>query len=224
MGVTPTPATPSSSEPLTRVHFYQEPSGGIIATAVQNLRSRSIKRRTNTIRSDEVISREAPTQVYEHVYTEPGGITTFSAVPTISTTTVTIENDVVADDVAAEKPQTLRRTQSMSTNTPPLVCKSSDAKKAEIQTEINGNAKLETESKHGDVEQMPIRPPRKKSSRSTSPCGKYDELQRDLAEMLEITGTGNIVSAIKVLANYVVKNKMLANKPTNKYINEIFKY
>ncbi|KAM7355367.1 pH-sensitive chloride channel 1 isoform 4-T7 [Cochliomyia hominivorax] len=185
MGVTPTPATPTS-EPLTRVHFYQEPSGGIIATAVQNLRSRSIKRRSNTIKSDDLLAtREIPTQMYEHVYTEPGGVTTFAAVPAITTTTVTIENDTT-DNVVVEKPK-LRRTQSMSTNTPPLICKS------EIQTDIDGDTvKPEPETQRTDVEQMPIKPPRKKSSRSTSPSSQYDVLQREIAEMMEISGTGNL--------------------------------
>ncbi|XP_065359243.1 uncharacterized protein pHCl-1 [Calliphora vicina] len=181
MGVTPTPATPTS-EPLTRVHFYQEPSGGIIATAVQNLRSRSIRRRSHVDKPVEMATRETTSQVYEHVYTEPGGVTTFAAVPSITTTTVTIESDTT-DDVA-EQPK-LRRTQSMSTNTPPLICKSA------IQTDINGETKSEPEPepKHTDVEQMPIKPPRKKSSRSTSPSAQYDVLQR---EMMEISGTGNL--------------------------------
>ncbi|XP_046807393.1 uncharacterized protein LOC111683232 isoform X6 [Lucilia cuprina] len=183
MGVTPaTPATPTS-EPMTRVHFYQEPSGGIIATAVQNLRSRSIKRKSNVVKPEEEASREVPCHVYEHVYTEPGGVTTFSAVPSITTTTVTIESDTT-DDVA-EQPK-LRRTQSMSTNTPPLICK------GEIQTDINGDNKSEPESKHTDVEQMPIKPPRKKTSRSTSPSSQYDALQREIAGMVDISGSGNL--------------------------------
>ncbi|KAI8122340.1 Glutamate-gated chloride channel [Lucilia cuprina] len=183
MGVTPaTPATPTS-EPMTRVHFYQEPSGGIIATAVQNLRSRSIKRKSNVVKPEEVATREVPSHVYEHVYTEPGGVTTFSAVPSITTTTVTIESDTT-DDVA-EQPK-LRRSQSMSTNTPPLICK------GEIQTDINGDNKSEPESKHTDVEQMPIKPPRKKTSRSTSPSSQYDALQREISGMMDISGSGNL--------------------------------
>lgn len=195
MGVTPTPATPTS-EPLTRVHFYQEPSGGIIATAVQNLRSRSIKRRSTTGRSDETVAtREAPIRVYEHVYTEPGGVTTFAAVPSITTTTVTIESDTT-DDIA-EKPK-LRRTQSMSTNTPPLIYK------GEIQTDIDGEAVVKRElpeaQLHTDVEQMPVKPPRKKSSRSTSPSAHYETLQK---EMMEISGSGNLVSAKKVYSLFL---------------------
>ncbi|TMW49425.1 hypothetical protein DOY81_005499 [Sarcophaga bullata] len=179
MGVTPTPATPTS-EPLTRVHFYQEPSGGIIATAVQSLRSRSIKRRSISTKQEETIAREEPTQVYEHVYTEPGGITTFAPIPSVTTTTVTIESDVTDNVNEMAK---LRRTQSMSTNTPPLISKS------QIQTDINGHTQPVEESKHAQVDQMPIRPPRKKSSRSTSPSARYDVLQTDIVGMTKISGT-----------------------------------
>lgn len=201
MGATPTTATPSS-EPMTRVHFYKEPSGGIITTAVQNLRARSLKRRTNVGRTEEVPAKEIPSHVYEHVYTEPGGITTFSAVPSITTTTVTIESESDTTNDAAQQPK-LRRTQSMSTNTPPLICKS------ETQTDINGDTKadLETESKQSDVEQMPVKPPRKKSSRSTSPSTQYEGLQKEMAGMIEISSTGNIVSAIKVFSpNFMFSN------------------
>lgn len=188
MGITPTPATPTS-EPLTRVHFHQESSGGIIATAVQNLRSRSIKRRSTVTKQDENSTREEPTQVYEHVYTEPGGVTTFAPIPSVTTTTVTIESDVTDNIKEISK---LRRTQSMSTNTPPLLSKS------QIQTDINGDTHAVTETKHIDFDQMPIRPPRKKSSRSTSPSARYDALQSEIVEVTKSSGTEPPVSATKI--------------------------
>ena len=200
MGVTPTPATPTS-EPLTRVHFYQEPSGGIIATAVQSLRSRSIKRRSISTKQEETTAREEPPiQVYEHVYTEPGGVTTFAPIPSVTTTTVTIESDVTDNMQEIAK---LRRTQSMSTNTPPLVSKS------QIQTDINGVTQPMEDSKRIEVEQMPIRPPRKKTSRSTSPSARYDVLQTDTMEMRKSSGTDSSVSATNVFMCLVKLTKQI---------------
>lgn len=147
------------------------------------------------IRNEDLAAKETASRVYEHVYTEPGGITTFAAVPTITTTTVTIESDE-NEPIEQQQPK-LRRTQSMSTNTPPLISKS------EIQTDINGDTKPESElpKTNDSNEQVPVKPPRKKTSRSTSPSTQYDALPRDMTEMIEMTGVGSTVSDSNVKRN-----------------------
>lgn len=171
-------------ESLPGTDYQRQHSGGIIASAVQNLRSRSIKRRNVKSDSDwkqPQVSAEQAVCVYEHIYSEPGGVTTFSAVPSIQTTAVTIETDITDDVVEMTK---LRRTQSMSTNTPPLLYKGTDAddisgqepaRKVEFAPETKQPL---TTTEPESVQQlgMPIKPPRRKSSRSTSPSSRNEDL------------------------------------------------
>ncbi|XP_061396274.1 uncharacterized protein LOC133331900, partial [Musca vetustissima] len=182
---TPRPGSPQT-ESLPGTEYQRQHSGGIIASAVQNLRSRSVKRRNvkgdSEWKSQTQMSTEQGPCVYEHIYTEPGGVTTFSAVPSIKTTAVTIETDITDDVIEIPK---LRRTQSMSTNTPPLVYKGTDAediggsgqepiRKVEFAPETKQSV---TTSEPEPVQQlgMPIKPPRRKSSRSTSPAGRIED-------------------------------------------------
>ncbi|XP_073839563.1 pH-sensitive chloride channel 1 isoform X3 [Musca autumnalis] len=177
---TPRPGSPHS-EYSTGTEYQRQHSGGIIASAVQNLRSRSIKRRN--VKADDwkqpQISADQDVSVYEHIYTEPGGVTTFSAVPNIKTTAVTIETDITDDVIEIPK---LRRTQSMSTNTPPLICKGTETEDISGQEPIRkvGFAPETKQTEPESMQQlgMPVKPPRRKSSRSTSPSSRtYDALQ-----------------------------------------------
>ncbi|XP_011290515.1 uncharacterized protein LOC101891514 isoform X4 [Musca domestica] len=186
---TPRPGSPQV-ESLPGTDYQRQHSGGIIASAVQNLRSRSIKRRNVKSDSDwkqPQVSAEQAVYVYEHIYSEPGGVTTFSAVPSIQTTAVTIETDITDDVVEMPK---LRRTQSMSTNTPPLLYKGTDAedisgqepaRKVEFAPETKQPL---TTTEPESVQQlgMPIKPPRRKSSRSTSPSSRNEDLLQGRAQ------------------------------------------
>ncbi|XP_059216187.1 uncharacterized protein LOC106086294 isoform X2 [Stomoxys calcitrans] len=186
MVTTPRPGSPQT-EAMPHLSLQRQQSSGIIASAVQNLRARSVKRRNVKEREykDPGCPLEQGNGVYEHIYAEPGGVTTFAAVPSVKTTTVTIETDI--DEVV--EPPKLKRSYSMSTNTPPLVCRGAEVKDGGLpQTaktfEVGQDIKAAQTATQVEAAQMamPIKPPRRKSSRSTSPINRMDEEKRGQIE------------------------------------------
>ncbi|XP_075164060.1 pH-sensitive chloride channel 1 isoform X3 [Haematobia irritans] len=201
MVTTPSPGSPQTESMHHTPYQRQYSGGGIIASAVQNLRARSIKRRhvkDGEWRDPDISLDQNNGVVYEHIYAEPGGVTTFSAVPTIKTTTVTIETDI--DDVV-EMPK-LKRCHSMSTNTPPLISKGADlqdtaipetSKHIAFQEDINVATVMK-----GQLETMqlrtPVKPPRRKSSRSTSPSNRSDDISTPGEKKRDTGGPNEIVA------------------------------
>lgn len=134
--------------------------------------------------------------VNEPIYMEPifatdkpqpingGATTTKPTTMTATATTVTLEDDDDDDDDNQDNNNLpsgpyMRTSRSMSTNTPALILRGDMEKtKVDIHTEFVGAAE---DARAGqsmyDIEtaerQLPIKPPRKKTSRSTSPVGVY---------------------------------------------------
>lgn len=178
--VVATPGPGSRQSEITHQTDYQrQHAGGIISSAVQSLRARSIKRRN--VKGGDWKEPEATAEhgIYEHIYSEPGGVTTFGAVPSIRTTTVTIETDITDDVIEMPK---LRRSHSMSTNTPPMICRGPDANGHQPPpTQATGTAAEDKEPPPTTLQPenmqlgKPVKPPRRKTSRSTSPASRtYD--------------------------------------------------
>nr|XP_041631478.1 uncharacterized protein LOC108083741 isoform X6 [Drosophila kikkawai] len=151
-----TPGTPRITDPeefFGGGMRWQEAHGGIIGAAVQNLRARSIKRKAAARSPSSSISPQPRTM--EHVYEEP--VTTV--------TKVKFKDELKQEQ---EKPpeslSALRR--SVATSTPALVVR--------IEAEVEPKAVQDMEMTERQLA-MPQKPPRRKSSRSTSPASVYGE-------------------------------------------------
>ncbi|XP_050741706.1 uncharacterized protein LOC108030579 isoform X3 [Drosophila biarmipes] len=172
-----TPGTPRTTDPeefFGGGMRWQEAHGGIIGAAVQNLRARSIKRKA--ARSPSTSTSPHPSgRPTEHIYEEPGGTTSG-----VSSTKVKFKDELKEEE---EPVTTASLRRSVATSTPALVVR--------IEAETETETDLEAEAKPAqDVETterqltMPLKPPRRKASRSNSPASVYG----DAFENVETTG------------------------------------
>ncbi|XP_053953891.1 uncharacterized protein LOC128860400 isoform X2 [Anastrepha ludens] len=181
---------------------WEEQHGGIIGVAMQNLRARSIRRRTRSPGSatsggssyadTESGRTRTPTTmstVIEPVYTEPTFVaTTNGNMQQQHETTVTVE---------VEPQAAIPRRRSISTNTPPLIMSSSSSSKQTTEAEEDApsvaqtdastvemppedgkdQAQLEAQGVADASGHLPVKPPRRKQSRSSSPVPFYEQVQ-----------------------------------------------
>ncbi|XP_067612808.1 uncharacterized protein pHCl-1 isoform X4 [Eurosta solidaginis] len=188
---------------------WEEQHGGIIGVAMQNLRARSIRRRTrspgsvtsagNSYADTETgrTGRTSMSPVVEPVYHEP----TFETAVSIGQrdTTVTVEMEPTAPEAVDVTAPTEQRSRTISTNTPPLITstikptereeKTSNAAKTETENTLDqANAvqkdATQTEAAHTAADasgHLPVKPPRRKRSRSSSPAPLYEQIQESAA-------------------------------------------
>ncbi|XP_039967349.1 uncharacterized protein LOC120779177 isoform X1 [Bactrocera tryoni] len=215
----PTPSYGMSTVDAPRIR-WEEQHGGIIGVAMQNLRARSIRRRTRspgsiTSASSSYVDTEAgriktPTTmstVIEPVYTEPMFVAAESAHTPQLETTVTVE---VEPTLPAPAPTQQRR--SISTNTPPLILsgtgKQSEDENAASVSEVTAtntiaaslempaeaerlSAQLEAQGVADESGHLPVKPPRRKQSRSSSPVPFYEQVAQPEAANGHGMGTLN---------------------------------
>ncbi|EDV98036.1 GH14362 [Drosophila grimshawi] len=155
---------------------WQEAHGGIIGAAVQNLRARSIKRKNGreAIRSSSSTSTppsvKPPAITTEHIYEEP-------ALGETATTNVAVTSVKLKDVQEEESSNLLRR--SVATSTPALVVhiesETNDREKGDEMEKYLGQQPLPSLKLTEDYVQseLPLKPPRKKTSRSNSPSSAY---------------------------------------------------
>ncbi|KAH8360834.1 hypothetical protein KR084_007056 [Drosophila pseudotakahashii] len=173
-----TPGTPRTTDPeefFGGGMRWQEAHGGIIGAAVQNLRARSIKRKAARSPSTS-ISPHPSGRPTEHIYEEPG-VTTSGV-----TSTKVKFRDELKEDQEPESSATLRR--SVATSTPALVVRI----EAETETELEAEPKPQAQAQDMEMTErqlsLPLKPPRRKASRSNSPASVYG----DAFESVETTG------------------------------------
>ncbi|KPU78400.1 uncharacterized protein Dana_GF10370, isoform N [Drosophila ananassae] len=175
-------ATPGTPRTVDAEEFFgggmrwQEAHGGIIGAAVQNLRARSIKRKAARSPSTSVSPMPSgrPT---EHIYEEPGTATT-------SSTKVKFKDELKEEQEASA----LRR--SVATSTPALVVR------IEAESDLEAVQKPVQDMEMTERQlQLPLKPPRRKASRSNSPASVYgectameDESADNPAQAVEATG------------------------------------
>ncbi|XP_037722772.1 uncharacterized protein LOC119555452 isoform X9 [Drosophila subpulchrella] len=171
-----TPGTPRTTDPeefFGGGMRWQEAHGGIIGAAVQNLRARSIKRKAARSPSTS-ISPHPSGRPTEHIYEEPGGTTSG-----VSSTKVKFKDELREEEEQPESTATLRR--SVATSTPALVVRI----EAETETELEAEPKpvQDVEATERQLS-LPLKPPRRKASRSNSPASVYG----DAFENVDTTG------------------------------------
>ncbi|KQS44142.1 uncharacterized protein Dere_GG13514, isoform L [Drosophila erecta] len=170
-----TPGTPRTTDPeefFGGGMRWQEAHGGIIGAAVQNLRARSIKRKAARSPSTS-ISPHPSGRPTEHIYEEPGG----------STSGVTSTKVKFKDELREEQPEepesTTKLRRSVATSTPALVVR------IEAETDLEAEAKPNQDMEMTERQlSLPLKPPRRKASRSNSPASVYG----DAFENVEATG------------------------------------
>lgn len=155
-------ATPGTPRTVDAEEFFgggmrwQEAHGGIIGAAVQNLRARSIKRKAARSPSTSV-SPMPSGRPAEHIYEEPGTATT-------SSTKVKFKDELKEEQEASA----LRR--SVATSTPALVVR------IEAESDLEAVQKPVQDMEMTERQlQLPLKPPRRKASRSNSPASVYGE-------------------------------------------------
>ncbi|KAH8378729.1 hypothetical protein KR009_000994 [Drosophila setifemur] len=164
-----TPRTPATATTADPDEFFgggmrwQEAHGGIIGAAVQNLRARSIKRKVARSPSTS-ISPMPSGRAAEHIYEEPGATTTAS-----SSTKVKFKDELKEEQEQETASSTLLR-RSVATSTPALVVRI----EAESDLEAVEKSVQDMEMTERQL-QLPLKPPRRKCSRSTSPASVYGE-------------------------------------------------
>ncbi|KAH8296709.1 hypothetical protein KR054_010099 [Drosophila jambulina] len=165
-----TPGTPKTADPeefFGGGMRWQEAHGGIIGAAVQNLRARSIKRKAAARSPSSSISPQP--RAMEHVYEEP--VTTV--------TKVKFKDELTQEQ--QKPPETLSALRrSVATSTPALVLK--------IEADVEPKAVQDMEMTERQLA-MPQKPPRRKSSRSTSPASVYGECSA-MDEAVDTESTG----------------------------------
>ncbi|KAH8300456.1 hypothetical protein KR018_006265 [Drosophila ironensis] len=150
-----TPGTPRTADPedfFGGGMRWQEAHGGIIGAAVQNLRARSIKRKAARSPSTSVSPMPATA---EHIYEEPS-----------TTTKVKFKDELKEEPEAAA----ILQRRSVATSTPALVVRI----EAESDAEAAQKPQQDMEMTERQL-QLPLKPPRRKTSRSTSPASVYGE-------------------------------------------------
>ncbi|XP_041674117.1 uncharacterized protein LOC108118204 isoform X4 [Drosophila eugracilis] len=169
-----TPGTPRTTDPEELFGGgmrWQEAHGGIIGAAVQNLRARSIKRKAARSPSTS-ISPHPSGQPTEHIYEEPSVTTT-----AVTSTKVKFKDELKEEQEEAETTAKLRR--SVATSTPALVVR------IEAETDQEAETKPAQDMKMTERQlSLPLKPPRRKASRSNSPASVYG----DAFENVETTG------------------------------------
>ncbi|KAM8708577.1 hypothetical protein ACLKA7_015538 [Drosophila subpalustris] len=179
---TATPGTPRHMEPEELFGGgmrWQEAHGGIIGAAVQNLRARSIKRKSgreaarsplSTSTSPGVKSAPIPS---EHIYEEPTpATTTRMGTGTVAATRVKFRDE--QDEETSATSSSLRR--SVATSTPALVVRierDQDAGQEEDEEKQQQPLQSIEMTEHQCQLALPLKPPRRKSSRSNSPSNLY---------------------------------------------------
>lgn len=194
---TATPGTPRGAEAAEEFFGggmrWQEAHGGIIGAAVQNLRARSIKRKSGREATKSPSSPgakatapvAAAAAVAEHIYEEPT-----SAAATVAATRVKFKDEQETENEKEHKEKreqekqeqleeecsaTLRR--SVATSTPALVVRIEREPDEEQQQPAVGEVQQPLPSiemaEHQRQLALPLKPPRRKSSRSNSPSIVY---------------------------------------------------
>ncbi|XP_023162150.1 uncharacterized protein LOC111593544 isoform X14 [Drosophila hydei] len=142
---------------------WQEAHGGIIGAAVQNLRARSIKNKSGHQATKSASSKSSTLAMLntDHIYDEPAMDKT--------RTNLTVTNIKLED--MKEKP--LLRS-SIATSTPALVVRidENDVEEEKEQPQGQPLPILEISDNKRQLN-LPLKPPRKKSSRSNSPNSTY---------------------------------------------------
>ncbi|KRK05286.1 uncharacterized protein Dyak_GE22816, isoform B [Drosophila yakuba] len=161
-----TPGTPRTTDPeefFGGGMRWQEAHGGIIGAAVQNLRARSIKRKA--ARSPSTSTSPHPSgRPTEHIYEEPGG----------STAGVTSTKVKFKDELREEQPEepesSTKLRRSVATSTPALVVR------IEAETDLEAEAQPNQDMEMTERQlSLPLKPPRRKASRSNSPASVYSD-------------------------------------------------
>ncbi|KAI9587556.1 hypothetical protein GQX74_003402 [Glossina fuscipes] len=172
-------------EHRSRAHLHQESSRGLLANAVQNWQALTLRRKKHERseqqqqQSSQQTEQIAQRHTYEHTYYEPVIENAFTRATAI-TTTVTVEPEqrvitAIPGIVGADSSECqLKRSHSMATNTPPLIFKG-NAKDEDSETKQTAFGFKEVSIELVE-RQMPLKPPRKKTSRSTSPSTSNYEI------------------------------------------------
>lgn len=191
---TATPGTPRGAEAAEEFFGggmrWQEAHGGIIGAAVQNLRARSIKRKSGREATKSPSSPGARASapiaaaVAEHIYEEPT-----SAAATVAATRVKFKDEQETEHEKEHKEKreqekqeqqedecsvTLRR--SVATSTPALVVRierEPDEEQQPAVGEVQQPLPSIEMAEHQRQLALPLKPPRRKSSRSNSPSIVY---------------------------------------------------
>lgn len=193
---TATPGTPRGAEAAEELFGggmrWQEAHGGIIGAAVQNLRARSIKRKSGREATKSPSSPgarasapiAAAAAVAEHIYEEPT-----SAAATVAATRVKFKDEQETEHEKEHKEKreqekqeqqedecsvTLRR--SVATSTPALVVRierEPDEEQQPAVGEVQQPLPSIEMAEHQRQLALPLKPPRRKSSRSNSPSIVY---------------------------------------------------
>ncbi|XP_032573358.1 uncharacterized protein LOC6605835 isoform X8 [Drosophila sechellia] len=170
-----TPGTPRTTDPeefFGGGMRWQEAHGGIIGAAVQNLRARSIKRKAARSPSTS-ISPHPSGRPTEHIYEEPGGSTSG-----VTNTKVKFKDELKEEQTEEPESNTKLR-RSVATSTPALVVR------IEAETDPEAEAKPIQDMEMTERQlSLPLKPPRRKASRSNSPASVYG----DAFENVEATG------------------------------------
>ncbi|XP_060651754.1 uncharacterized protein LOC132788369 isoform X3 [Drosophila nasuta] len=194
MGTAASTATPGTPRCAVDEDFFgggmrwQEAHGGIIGAAVQNLRARSIKRKSgreaaakspSSTSISPGVSKSVVPMPAEHIYEEPAP----APAPAPSTIATRVKfKDEQEDDASTTSTSTLRR--SIATSTPALVVRieqeEEETLKSNTESEKVG-AGAEPQPLQQSIEMtehqcqlaMPLKPPRRKSSRSNSPSNAF---------------------------------------------------
>ncbi|XP_017842527.1 uncharacterized protein LOC108599877 isoform X5 [Drosophila busckii] len=170
MGTAPSTASPGTPRHMDEEFFgggmrWQEAHGGIIGAAVQNLRARSIKRKSGREAARSPTGGTAvntPAGVKhtdEHIYEEPA--------------TTAAATRVKFKDEQQEESSTLRR--SIATSTPALVVRI-EREEQQLQLEQQEQQQQQESTPVATMLHplaLPLKPPRRKSSRSNSPSSVY---------------------------------------------------
>ncbi|XP_034484246.1 probable ligand-gated ion channel 46 [Drosophila innubila] len=193
---TATPGTPrhaaEEEDPFGGGMRWQEAHGGIIGAAVQNLRARSIKRKSgreatrspsSTSTSPGVKSAPIPA---EHIYEEPMA----TATGTVAATRVRFKDE--QEDVISTSSSTLRR--SVATSTPALAVRIERDQEAGQEEEEEKHQQQPLQSiemaEHQCQLALPLKPPRRKSSRSNSPSNVYTADEESMMTTTRTRETG----------------------------------
>ncbi|XP_012161186.1 uncharacterized protein LOC101454185 isoform X4 [Ceratitis capitata] len=208
------PPTGISTVDAPRIR-WEEQHGGIIGVAMQNLRARSIRRRTRSPGSAaSAASSYADTEsgrirtptstmstVVEPVYTEPNFVANGAGVADVASTqhetTVTVEVEPTLPAPAPTQQQ-LQQRRSISTNTPPLILSGIGKQQMESEEmtattsatdlEMPRAAAVDTQEATEQLDasgvadasgHLPVKPPRRKTSRSNSPVPFYEQVAQE---------------------------------------------
>lgn len=214
---TATPGTPRGAEAAEEFFGggmrWQEAHGGIIGAAVQNLRARSIKRksgreatkpRSPSSPGARAAAAAATVPIAEHIYEEPT-----STAATVAATRVKFRDEEEAEKQYREQKEqenqeeqqeqldecSVKLRRSVATSTPALVVRIE--REPEEEEEAVGKVQQPLQSvepvEHQRQLALPLKPPRRKSSRSNSPSIVY--AQADEESMLRAKETVSTCSS-----------------------------